>query len=92
MGVASLVLGIASIVLGFIPGLNTIFVPTILGIVGIILGALARKNNPMDGMAKGGLVCSIIGTVLSLLVWIACLACYASAASAVSGLSSAYYY
>lgn len=85
MGVASLVLGISSIVLGLF--LSSTFVPTVLGIVGIILGAIAKKKNPADGMAKGGLVCSIIGVVLSLLFWIACFAC----AAGIAGAAGAYY-
>ncbi len=76
MGVASLVLGIISIVLSLFGGT---WVSALIGIVGIVLGALAKKANPENsGMATAGMVCSIIGTVLSLLVFIACVACAAS--------------
>lgn len=59
--IATLVLGIVSIVIpyvGFLPG-----------IVGIILGAMSLKEIKQNGeqghsMAIGGLVCSIIGTIL----------------------------
>ena len=79
MAVTSLVLGIVAIVfsvigLGFPMG-------ALMGIVGVALGAVAKKKNPENGMATGGLVCSIIGTVLSLLFFIACAACIGSAAS-----------
>lgn len=44
MGVASLVLGIASLVCGcFLPGLQ--WIGSITGLIGIILGALGRKNS-----------------------------------------------
>lgn len=74
MAVASLVLGIATIVFSiiglYIPGL-------IMGIVGIVLGVLAKKKNP-SGMATAGLVCSIVGTVLCAIIFIACAACVGS--------------
>ena len=71
MGVASLVLGIASIMVAFVP-----FVGLTLGIVGIILGALARKED-QSGVAMGGLVTSIIGTSIALFLTFACFACFA---------------
>ena len=69
LAIASLIVGIASIVLSYafvIPAL-------IVGIVGIVLGSKARKECPC-GMATAGFVCSIVGTVLSglLLVCVAC--------------------
>lgn len=71
MAVASLILGICSIVFDFFFQ----FLGVLLGIVGIILGALARKQNPANGMATGGLVCSIIGVILGAITLIACVAC-----------------
>lgn len=65
MAVASLVLGILSIVLIGVP-----FLPIVLGIIGIIFGGI-RKYWYGDGTA--GLVCSIIGASLSFvysLVWL----------------------
>lgn len=77
MAVASLVLGILSILAAILP-----FVPSwlgaIFGIIGIILGALARKNAAKSGLATAGLVLSIIGTILCLSFWIACAACAGS--------------
>ncbi|MBN1533952.1 MAG: DUF4190 domain-containing protein [Spirochaetes bacterium] len=85
MAVASLILGIVAIVFSFIPVVN--FIGPIVGIVGIILGAVSMKNlkaaGQPTGMATGGLVTSIIGTVLSLLIWIACAACVGGASRAV---------
>ena len=78
MAVASLVLGIVSIVFSFI-GL-------IPGIVGLILGIVAKKKAP-SGMATAGLVCSIIGVAMTLLVIIACAACIGQTACALSSLA-----
>lgn len=75
MAVASLVLGIISLVFAFI-GLG--WLGGIIGIVGIILGALGRKDPAKKGMATAGLVCSIIGTILGLALWIACALCLGS--------------
>lgn len=74
MGVASLVLGIISIIIGLFSAGALGWFGAILGILGIIFGAVAKKN-ASSGVATGGLVCSIIGTVLSLLLYVACVAC-----------------
>ena len=79
MGVAALVLGIVALVLGIF-GMG-FPVGTVIGILGIVLGAVGRKQNPANGLATGGMVCSIIGTVLSLLFYIACAACIGGLAS-----------
>ena len=75
MGVASLVLGICAIVFSVFPILFWYWGAVILGVVGIILGALAKKNNAK--CATGGLVCAIIGTSLAGLMLIACGLCVA---------------
>jgi len=81
MAVASLVLGIVSIIFAFTGFLA--FIGAITGIVGIILGALAMKNlkaeNQPTGMATGGLVTSIIGASLALILYLACVACMSTA-------------
>lgn len=75
MSVAALVLGLIAIVLTLIvPGLGWLGV--IVGIVGIILAALAKKKGVgKPGLATAGLVLSIIAVALSLIFWIACAAC-----------------
>ncbi|MGN0389751.1 MAG: hypothetical protein ACI4L2_02970 [Wujia sp.] len=81
MGVASLVLGIISIVIGvFSSGLFG-WLGAILAIIGVILGALGKKNPEKKGIATAGFVCSIIGLVLCLLLYIACAACIGGLAS-----------
>lgn len=81
MAVASLVLGIISIIIGAVSGGLVGWLGAILAIIGIVLGALGRKNPEHKGIATGGLVCSIIGLVLSLILYIACVGCAAGLAS-----------
>jgi len=85
VGVASLVLGIIGIVFAFF-GAGVQWIGTIVSLVGIVLGAVARKNPEKAGIATGGLVCSIIGFVLSIILYIACVACVTSMLAA-NGLS-----
>lgn len=72
MAVASLVLGILSLVFPFI-GLG--WLSCLLGVIGVILGALGRKNLDKKGVATAGMVLSIILIALGLLMWLACAAC-----------------
>lgn len=78
MGIAALVLGIISVVIAaFFPWAGWIGV--ILGVIGIILGALGKKSGAK--CATGGLVLSIIGTSLAVLLWLACASCVAGVTS-----------
>lgn len=82
MAVASLVLGIIAIVCGiFLAGFQ--WVGAIVGVIGIVLGAQGRKNPEKQGIATAGLVCSIIGFVLCIVLFVACVAC----AGSVGGLA-----
>ncbi len=81
MGIAALVLGIVSLAIAVIfPAIG--WVGAIAGIVGIILGAIAKKNG-QKGAATAGLVLSIIGAALALVMYLACAACVASVANAL---------
>ena len=72
MAVASLVLGILSLVFSFF----SVWVSLVLGIVRIILGVQGRREPDKQGIGTAGLVCSIIGTVISLLpLVLLCTAC-----------------
>uniref|UniRef100_UPI004056D9B7 hypothetical protein n=1 Tax=Acetatifactor sp. TaxID=1872090 RepID=UPI004056D9B7 len=64
VAVVSLVMGIISIVFSCCYGAGVIF-----GIVGIICAVVGKKNGK-SGILTAGLICSIIGTVLSVLVLI----------------------
>lgn len=79
MGVVSLIFGIVSIVLSFFGPFSWIGI--ILGVVGIILGAISRKKT-QSGVATAGMVLSIIGTVLCAILYLACVACVAAASVA----------
>jgi len=83
MGIASLVLGIISLAIGLFSSGLLGWVGAIVAVIGIILGALAKKNPEQKGIATGGLVCSIIGLVLCLALYIACVACVGGLASSL---------
>lgn len=93
MAIAALVLGIAGLVLSFVPGIS--IVGPICAIVGVILGAIARKKakeaNEPTGMATAGMILSIITLVISVIVVIATIACIGAIGSAIgaAGLSAA---
>ena len=63
MAVASLVLGIISLVIGIFSAGSLGWLGAILAVVGIILCVFGRKNPEKKGMATAGLVCSIIGVI-----------------------------
>lgn len=63
--VASLVLGIVSIVVAFIPCFGLVSIAT--GIVGLVMGILGRKSVSRHGMAVTGIVLSIISLCLAIL-------------------------
>lgn len=81
MGVAALVLGIIAIVCGAFLGAVG-WIGLVVGVIGIVLGALGKKKalaaGQPTGIATAGLVCSIIGTGLCLVFWLACAACVGS--------------
>jgi len=88
MAVAGLILGILSLIGGSIPGVNA-FPLWLLGIIGIILSSIARskakKTNQPTGVATAGLVLSIIGTILSLITFIACALCVGAIGASALG-------
>ena len=72
MAVASLVLGIVSIVFALI--VPVAWIGIIAGVIGIVLGVVAKKQEP-SGMATGGIVTSIIGTALAAVLYLSCVYC-----------------
>lgn len=81
MGAASLVLGIVTLVCPLLSAFGFSWIGCITGIIGIILGVMARKKAP-SGVATGGLVCSIIGLVLCAIISISIIACVACVGAA----------
>ena len=75
MGIASLVLGIISIVIGVFSAGALGWIGAIFGIICIIVGVQGKKIPEQAGMAQAGFICSIIGTILCLLTYAACIAC-----------------
>ena len=47
----------------------------------LFLGVLAKKEPEKQSMATAGFVCSIIGTILCLFMYVACIACVGGLAS-----------
>lgn len=48
-----------------------------MGVASLVLGIQGKKVPGQEGISRGGLVCSIIGTVLCLFLFVACVACVA---------------
>lgn len=74
MAVASLVLGIVSIVLTIMTAGVYGWVSALLGIVGIILGIQGKKNPEKAGLAQAGFIVSIVGLVIGAAMYLACVA------------------
>ncbi len=72
MKIAGFVLGIISVVFGLIPG--SFVIGLITGIVGIVFSAYVMKKEKAEGnvdkMTKAGLILSIIGTSIALIMLI----------------------
>ena len=86
MAIASLVLGIVSLIFMWWPVLSIIAIFT--GLIGIVLGAMGQKSLAATGQPTGaataGIVCSIIGLVFGIIFTIACYACAAGCAMCAS--------
>jgi len=89
LAVVSLVMGILSIILCCCYGIGIVF-----GIAGIICGAIAKKKGQSKGLSTAGLVCSIIGSVFSVIAIIYyawAIAMVASDATLMDQILSSYY-
>lgn len=73
LAVASLVLGIVSIVFWFF-GAGSI-VGLISGVIGLVCASSAKKRGTEGGIQTAGFVCSLIGVIGSSLIFVACIAC-----------------
>ncbi len=72
MGVAALVLGIVSIILGFVPLCGVIAViPAIIGLIlGIVDAVKKSKSNEPKGMAIAGIILSALAIVIIVGWWV----------------------
>lgn len=75
MGVASIILGILSILISLVTAGAFGWIGCIMSIIGIILGGLGTRNPQEKGVSIAGLVFSIIGFLISILLFAACKAC-----------------
>lgn len=80
MAVASLVLGIIALVISIFSGGSLRVVGIICGVLGLIFGIVGRKDEAKKGLATAGVVCSLIGLLLGLILMIACVGCAAALA------------
>jgi len=78
---ASLVLGIIAVVCWWF-GYSAL-VSVILGVVGLILAAQAKKEGFEGGARKAGFVLSLIGLIGGAIFFVSCVACTACATAAV---------
>lgn len=65
LAIASMILGIVSIVFGLCYGVGIVF-----GIISLVFAIISKKasEGKFSGMALAGLICSIIGIVISIVV------------------------
>lgn len=89
MGVASLVLGIVSLVIGFIPWCGMIaFIPAV---TGVVLGAIdfskKKKANLPKGMSLAGLILSIVAIAIMIFYFFIISAGIGAGAEALKELS-----
>lgn len=71
--IGSLVCGIIAIILWWF-GYTTI-VSLILGIVGLVLAAKAKKAGFEGGLRTAGFVLSLLGVIFGAVIFVACVAC-----------------
>mgnify|MGYP005796021857 CR=1 FL=1 len=92
--IASMILGICSVVFLFTGTLALIGIAC--GIVGLILAISVRKQaqeagQKPDGMSTAGLVLSIIGLAVCVVVFVSCVACVSCATTAGIGATDYYW-
>lgn len=77
LGAAALFFGLLAGILGIFTHIFFLFLPTILGIAGLILSSEAKKNGYKGGMQTAGFWLSLIGLILGCLAFVSCGACAA---------------
>lgn len=84
MGVASLVLGILAVLIDIFSSGVLGWLGAIMAIIGVVMGALGMKKPESKGIATAGLVLSIVGLALCLIMYAACVACVGGSAALFS--------
>ena len=83
--IAALVLGIASVALGY----EAWYLGVTAGVVGLVLSVMAKKSyeeiGEKNGMATAGFILSIVGIALSCLGLVMCIACVGCSTVAGAG-------
>lgn len=64
LAIVSLIVGIISILMGCC----TAYYAVIPSVIGIVCAIISKKNNGKSGMATAGLICSIVGIVIGLII------------------------
>lgn len=82
MAIASLVLGIVSVLIVWIPIVGIL--GTAMALIGLVLGIMSLRRLEGRGLAIGGIVCAGISLVITALYLMAFLAVIAAAASNAS--------
>jgi hypothetical protein len=78
MAIASLVLGIVSVLIVWIPVVGIL--GTVMALIGLVLGILSLRRLEGRGLAIGGIVCAGVSLVITALYLMAFLAVIAAAA------------
>lgn len=82
MAIASLVLGIVSVLIVWIPIVGIL--GTLMALIGLVLGILALRGASGRGLAIGGIVCSGVSLVITAIYMLGFLAIIGAAAANAS--------
>ncbi|GEM_PF-750835 len=88
MGIASLIMGIIAMMMSLGIELGPVAgVPGILfAVLGIVFGAIGKKKPETAGLAKVGMVLSILALLWNIIMTVACVACVSCSYAAYEGL------
>ena len=93
LAIASMILGI----IGLVVSVTEIFsvgvtgpLALVIGIVGVILAAVAKSHGNVSGIRTGGFIMSLLSLIFGAVGFVACLACGAASFAAASCLPLAF--
>jgi len=79
MAIASLVLGVVSVLIVWIPIVGIL--GTIMALIGLVLGIMALRRPNGRGMAVGGIICAGVSLAITALYMVGMMAIIAAAAA-----------